>query len=232
MRSLNVILNRIHIDNLDASRDRNGKVPAACRKNSAQTDTRVLEPGVVLEKALTASQSHAYQFRLASGQFLHAVIKQRGIDVSVTVLAPDGQRFVIVDRNDEQGLETVLVVAEMSGDYRLVVSAASKEGDPGRYDIRIADLRQATSQDRKRVAGDRTAAEGERLHVEGTEESLRKALEKYEEALPLFRAAEDKAGEAVTLDNLGRAHVELGDSRKALEYFNQAIPALSSPWRP
>ncbi|HEY9613446.1 CHAT domain-containing protein, partial [Allocoleopsis sp.] len=35
---------------------------------------------------------------------------------------------------------------------------------------------------------------------------------------------EDKVGEAVTLNNIGKAYDELGEKQKALEYFNQSLP--------
>jgi CHAT domain-containing protein/Tfp pilus assembly protein PilF len=52
----------------------------------------------------------------------------------------------------------------------------------------------------------------------------RKALESYEEALPIRRAIVDRAGEAETLNNIGRIYSFLGEKRKALDYYDQALP--------
>ena len=51
-----------------------------------------------------------------------------------------------------------------------------------------------------------------------------KALEFYNQALPLKRAVGDKSGEANTLINLGAVYSVLGEKQKALEFYNQALP--------
>jgi CHAT domain-containing protein/Tfp pilus assembly protein PilF len=51
-----------------------------------------------------------------------------------------------------------------------------------------------------------------------------KALEYYNQALPLLRAVGDRGGEAMTLNNIGAVYSSLGEKQKALEYYNQALP--------
>ncbi len=63
------------------------------------------------------------------------------------------------------------------------------------------------------------------LHEQGPE-SLKSAIEKYEKMLLLRRAAEDRAGEAVLLNQIGDAYDRLGDKQQALHYFLQALPIL------
>ena len=46
---------------------------------------------------------------------------------------------------------------------------------------------------------------------------MQKALEKYNEALPLKRAVGDRKGEAKTLYNIGSVYDSLGEKQKALE---------------
>ncbi len=55
---------------------------------------------------------------------------------------------------------------------------------------------------------------------------VRRALEFYNQALPLRREVGDKSGEATTLNNIGEVHRSLGDPRRALEFYNQALPIL------
>ena len=50
-----------------------------------------------------------------------------------------------------------------------------------------------------------------------------KALEKYNEALPIRRAIGDRIGEAGTLNNIGVAYRSLGETQKALEKYNEAL---------
>ena len=51
----------------------------------------------------------------------------------------------------------------------------------------------------------------------------RKALQYFNEALPLYRAVENKGGEAITLNNIAEVYSNLGEKQKALQLFNQAL---------
>ena len=51
-----------------------------------------------------------------------------------------------------------------------------------------------------------------------------KALKEMNEAMPDWRQTIGHAGEASTLDNLGRTYAGMGQGRNALEYFGQALP--------
>jgi len=52
----------------------------------------------------------------------------------------------------------------------------------------------------------------------------RRALEYYEQALPLQRAIGSPLDEATTLTNIGAVWSDLGEKRRALEYYEQALP--------
>jgi CHAT domain-containing protein/tetratricopeptide (TPR) repeat protein len=51
-----------------------------------------------------------------------------------------------------------------------------------------------------------------------------KALEFYNQSLPLSRAVGDRYGEAITLTNIGLVYHALGEKQKALEFYNQSLP--------
>ncbi|MDT9291216.1 MAG: tetratricopeptide repeat protein, partial [Limnospira sp. PMC 1295.21] len=71
---------------------------------------------------------------------------------------------------------------------------------------------------------DRLLNEGFILFQQGTAESLREALEKWQAARELYRAAGDRGGEANTLNNIGGVYSDLGEKQTALDYYNQALP--------
>ena len=81
----------------------------------------------------------------------------------------------------------------------------------------------AQAQDQNRVAAQSKFDEGEALQKQGTTESLRSALKKYEEALPLWRSVNDRAKEAETLHNIGYVYHSLFEIQKALNYLNQSL---------
>ncbi|MBS1251099.1 MAG: Regulatory protein AfsR [Anaerolineales bacterium] len=51
-----------------------------------------------------------------------------------------------------------------------------------------------------------------------------KALDFYNQALPIWHQVSDRAGEATTLNNIGRVYTALGEKQQALDYYNQALP--------
>jgi len=51
-----------------------------------------------------------------------------------------------------------------------------------------------------------------------------RALEYYNQALPLLRAVDNRSGEATTLNNIGLVYSSLGEKSRALDYYNQALP--------
>src|SRR5262249_29485725 len=100
-----------------------------------------LETGKAIERAMAGGEAHDYKVPLKAGQFLHLVVDQRGIDVVVRVLGPDGKRLAEVDSpNGDRGPETVQVVAAASGDYRLEIRPLEKAANRGRYQVKIEEL--------------------------------------------------------------------------------------------
>lgn len=51
-----------------------------------------------------------------------------------------------------------------------------------------------------------------------------KALEFYNQALPLFQQVGNKRGEATTIDNIGDVYSILGEKQKAINCYQQALP--------
>jgi hypothetical protein len=109
------------------------------------TDTifqiRDLERGTPIERAITTADTHYYRIKLKAGEFLRALVDQRGIDLIIIVYTPDGQKILEVDSpNGNQGPEPIAVKAETSGSYRIEVRALEKNVPPGRYEVRIEEI--------------------------------------------------------------------------------------------
>jgi hypothetical protein len=165
---------------------------------SAQ-ETDSLEPGKPIERELSGGQSHSYKITMISGQYLQVVVAQRGIDVAVALFAPDGKKISEVDSEHQvEGSETVSAIAEATGAYLIEARSVEKTAKAGRYEIKVEELRVATAEDKYRVAGESVFQEAEQLK-DGTLEDRRKSIEKYHEALELYRRASDRKGEAQTL---------------------------------
>ncbi|HKX31410.1 MAG TPA: hypothetical protein VJ302_27235, partial [Blastocatellia bacterium] len=77
-------------------------------------------------------------------------VDQRGIDVVAQISGPDGKQILeFYSKREAGGPESVSLVAEAAGDYRLVVRPVQEGGPAGRYEIRIEELRPATENDRE-----------------------------------------------------------------------------------
>lgn len=190
-------------------------------------DVRALELGNPIERELKGGEVHTYQIKLTAGQYLHVVVDQRGIDVVVTLFGPDGKQLVEVDSpNGTQGPELVSAVAKVAGIFRLEVHSLEKDATPGRYEVRIEELRTATPQDSIRITAEKAFAEAQQLREQQSVGALRKAIEKYEEALPYWQNMGDNYKQAQTYNNLGGIYYFLGEYQKALGYYNQALPFI------
>ena len=105
-----------------------------------------LEPGKPVERELSGGQSHSYKITMISGQYLHVVVAQRGIDVAVALFTPDGKKISEVDSEPlTEGSETVSAIADASGAYLIEVRSPEKSAKTGRYEIKVEELRAATA---------------------------------------------------------------------------------------
>src|SRR5262249_48529367 len=151
-----------------------------------------LEPGQPVERELAGGQTHTYQLALAVNQYLRVAVEQKGIDVVVTLFGPNSQKLIEVDSpNGAQGPETGSQGTEAPGNYRLEVRSPEMNAAAGRYEAKIEELRPAGPQDRTRITVDRMVAEADRAYPKRTAESLRKAIENYQAALPLIASLND-----------------------------------------
>jgi CHAT domain-containing protein/tetratricopeptide (TPR) repeat protein len=186
-----------------------------------KTEVATLSP---VERELKGGETHSYQVRLTSGQFLYALVEQKGIDVVIALYDPSGKQIAQADSpNDQWGTEPVLLVAEAAGDYRVQVSAPNSKAPAGKYEIRIISSRPATKVDEEHAMAQKLFEEGRKLRGQQTADSQRAAIQKYKEALPLFESAGDVYRQALTFLSIGITHARLNEFRVALEYFNSAL---------
>src|SRR5215510_1987768 len=205
-----------------------GVVPvqaSASERSAAQSaqESDSLELGKPIQREISGGQTHSYKITMISGQYLHVVVAQRGIDVAVALFAPDGKKISEADSEHLiEGSETLSAIAEAPGAYLIEARSPEKTAKAGRYEIKVEELRTASAEDKYRVAGELISREAEQLQ-NGTLEAKTKSIEKYHEVLELYRRATDRHGEAVTLNSIGEVYQSLGEMQKALEKFNEAL---------
>src|SRR5215510_14241154 len=122
-----------------------------------------LEPGKPVERELSGGQSHFYKITMTPGQYLQVTVSQQGIDVLVALFTPDGKKVGEADiEKATVGSETISTIAEATGANRIEVRSAEKTAGAGRYEIKVEELREATAEDRYRVAAESIFREAEK----------------------------------------------------------------------
>ncbi len=183
----------------------------------------VLELGKPIERELAGGQSHSYQITLTEGQFVSVVVGQRGIDVLVRLLGPDGKQINESDYEIRSwGREVVSQVAEVAGSYRLNVQAKWRKAPAGHYELQVTELRDA-------VEKDRTLQEAIKLNIE---HGRLYRIGRPDEAMPLAeRELEIREKEegiehpnvASVLGSLALIHQTKGNYERAELLFQRAL---------
>jgi tetratricopeptide (TPR) repeat protein len=197
-------------------------VTASIAAQSAR-DVSPLEPGKPVEREMAAGESHYYRCALVAGQYARLTLDRKSADLVLIVSRPDGEKITEAKGGSPQEPLGVVLVAKVSGAHRLEVRSLAKAGAPARYTLSIAELRAATDEDHSRVAAAKVYTEAMRLLEQGTAQSLREAIEKYQAAIPLFRAIGERKGEAAMLDYIGYAYQKLNQHAEAIQSYLQAL---------
>jgi CHAT domain-containing protein len=199
---------------------------AVCQTTTSNRpeQTQTLPVFSAQERELKGGETHSYRVALTSGQLLYALVEQKEIDVSVVLFAPDGQQIAEADSpNDRWGTEPVLLLAEKSGDYRVDVHSPNNKVAPGRYEIRIVRLREATAEDKTLVRAQRVVEEAEKLGNDEKADSKRASIQKYQEAFQLFGASGETYRQALTLRAMIVRFAQLNDYRNLLKSSKEAL---------
>src|SRR5262245_54181674 len=168
-------------------------------KAEAQTtnDGITLEKGKSLERKIAGGQTDSYLLTLTQGQYVRVVVQQQSVDVAIAFYGLDGNKLVSVDNPSRgQGTKSISFIAAASGSYKLEVYLLKKENTAGQYEIKIVELRTATEQDQNRIMAERAYQQGQSLGAEEKPKSFSRAIEKYQEALRLYREVGDQREEA------------------------------------
>ncbi|HWT03515.1 MAG TPA: CHAT domain-containing protein [Pyrinomonadaceae bacterium] len=138
-----------------------------------------LELGQPVERELSGSQKQAYQVTLAKKQYANFIVEQRGIDVVVRLFGPDGKLIVELDAESRtQGQESLDVVADTAGAYKVEVGTKYKLLPAGRYEIRLAESRAATEKDSSLEEARKLHSQARRVFNAGNYDEAVKLAEK------------------------------------------------------
>lgn len=208
--------------------------PRACQGN--------LRSGTWLEQTGPC----VFTLALAAGEFVDVRVEQDGLDIHLSLLAPDGQGLRKSDRyNEADGAERLEAIAPTSGNY-LVKLSHSGWPRHGRARVCLASAQPATVRDHQR-------AEAAALVEQSSPQALRRAQDLYTrwgdfelatlaawrrglavdvatsrraallEALRLCRRTGNRLDEARLLAQLGNVEVDAGRDDAAERFFRRVL---------
>jgi tetratricopeptide (TPR) repeat protein len=196
---------------------------AAGQTSQNPADVRKLEVGKPIEREMKGGDWHTYEIKLEADQFLSAVVEQRGIDVVVQMIAPDGKQLVEVDSpNDIQGPEPIMIIAQAAGIYRIVVKSLQKNAAVGKYEITIIELRAARENDRILLEASKLNKDAEDAVNEG---KLDRGIPLLEQVIALReKVLGDRHPDLLqSLNTLGAIYIQKGEYAKAEPFFLRAL---------
>lgn len=201
----------------------------ANQKTGAADDApRPLAFDEVVRVQLAGGGLHRYLLRVPAGQFLRLKVMQQGVDVALKLAGPGGKTVAEADSPvGLYGLESLSLLAPEDGDYLLTVKASSPRV-PRPYELSAEGPRQPAPEDLKRLQAEQVFMEGQNLRWKG---ERRQALEKYGEALRLWRELDDPLGQTYTLTGRGMAYKALGEFKEAVADYELALKLLTEPGR-
>src|SRR5207245_1143583 len=119
-------------------------------------------------------------------------------DVVATAIGPDNSQIMEVDTpNGPEGSRQIVLVAEVSGSYRLNVRPLKNTAARGTYKVSVQGIRPSTEKDRDLQEGNNLNKEVLRLYAAG----------KYDAALPVAEAALAKLEKALGAEDPNVASV-------------------------
>jgi CHAT domain-containing protein/tetratricopeptide (TPR) repeat protein len=194
----------------------------------ALAEGETLQPGVAVIRELSPGETHVFQFALDAGEFLEALVEKQGVDVTTTLVEPDGVAVLEVDGTENpMGFERVLWIGRAGGTHSLSIRA-QLDRPGGRYKLLLAAPRPVTPNDERRVSAERDLEQvvrwsrPEHLQVINPQ-VLPEARRRLESALEGFRAVEDRRGEADVLFVTAGLELRLARAKETLITGDQAL---------
>ena len=187
--------------------------------------TQNLQPAQpALERDIAGKQTHLYRLKVKPGEFAQIRVEQKGVDVTVNLLAAAGEKLFERDSpNGTRGMEILSFVATAE-DYQVEVKTLSETAPPGKYGIAVATHSQPDARDALQIEAEKNLIAAQQLRQPNTPEANLAAAPKYEAAVAGWQKLGDKYMESLTLGSLAFVIFKPEESgAKSLETINRAV---------
>lgn len=174
-------------------------------------------------RTLKAKEGHVYHVALSPEQYMHVVVNQNGIDVIVKLFDPNNSLLIQRDSpNSQFGPEKISTVAQVSGNYYVVVCGAVNEPG-GTYQIKLdGPPRDKTTSDGRRVVAEQAYYQASKMQEQSNSSAaLEGAISYYQESANIWREVGD-------VNEEGYAFANIGDLYRSLRLFKESETHLET----
>lgn len=176
-----------------------------------------------VERELIAGQSHSFEVVAQAGQFVRALLVERGADLIATISEPDGKILLEVDRTDQtHGRERISLIAPTTGSYIVTVRPSAANAPRARYELRLDAVRFPGAEDCLRLEAESALLEGDRLEEIDSAVCLKQAGVQFQRTVELADLLGDHALKSEALISLGAIHFAQGELRASVDLFADA----------
>jgi tetratricopeptide (TPR) repeat protein len=176
---------------------------------------------------LASGQKHRYRVTAALDHVFSLVFKPADQRIRVTIIDPES-RLVRKRSSHPFSPTSFSWIAKSVGDYSVEIEMRVGSDAALVYEFKLEGDRAAGPDDASRIDAERALSEAEALLEKRSENNNRQSIEKYIQALNLWRKLGDQREVGVMLINIGSVYRDLGDLRNAAGYFSQALQIWQS----
>jgi len=189
------------------------------RETNDVVDVTPLVPNKPITRPIERGKNHFYEFTLDAGAYMHAVVEQQGIDLSITIYDDSKKEIAEVDRaNGAHGPEAISMIAPTDGLFHLRVHAGRAGAPTPSYEISMATPRPARPDDIARVKAEKVTFEAGDHYSKSLETGqraekvklLEDSIKEYEEARNAWHSLKNEYEEGLTLYAIGWCYSDLG----------------------
>ncbi|MEK7725344.1 MAG: CHAT domain-containing tetratricopeptide repeat protein [Acidobacteriota bacterium] len=182
-----------------------------------------------VEREIKDKESHLYSVQIPANQTAVFEVDQKGVDIGGSIYKGDAKDIYFEFETPSGNFikDIHLLTADETATYKLELFINSNDSKSGNYVIKLAEIRPTTAQDLEMTKATaeirKLFLESKTLRDKGTAEGRKLGIEKLQQIIPLSRIAKDKSWEMQSLELIATTLTRLGESRKALEFFNSAL---------
>ncbi len=172
---------------------------------------------------IKAGEKQVDSINLLAGNMIHLQVEQDGIDIIAKVRSADGMYNETFDSpTGELGAEDIYLYNDKDIKYKLEISPAHKDADPGNYFIRVVKREKASDKDKQWFAALTTTQNADKLRAK--KETRLQSITEYKTAIKAWKNLTDSLQYANSMRSMGFVYLNLKVFDSALSVFTQLLP--------